>query len=155
MAYQTSTNHYESTIYIVDDSGNSPYTTIQSALDAANTAGIPATVIIRAGVYTENLTFYDGITLQGYTNFETVITGVHIPPATGNLKIANMGLASATDILNSAVAGTSTILFENCNFNCTDGYIANLTNWTGDVSLELCTDDSTVNEFFIILLALD
>jgi len=54
MAYQTSTNHYESSIYIVDDSGNSPYITVQSALDAANTAGVEATVFIRAGSYTEN-----------------------------------------------------------------------------------------------------
>ena len=143
MAYQTNTNHYESTLYIVDDSGNSPYTTIQSAIDAANTAGIDATVFIRAGDYTEDLTFYDGITLKGYTNLETVLTGVHTPPNSGTIKISDMGMASATDIITSAAAGTTNIYFENCEFNCTNGFICDLANWTGDINIYLCNDIST------------
>jgi len=145
MAYQTSTNHYESTLYIVDDSGFSPYSTIQSAIDAANAAGIEATVFIRAGSYTENLTLYDGITLNGYTNLETVLTGVHTPPASGTVKITHLGMASATHILSSAVAGTASIYFENCEFNLTDGFVFNLANWTGNLEIYLCTDVSTVN----------
>ena len=145
MAYQTNTNHYESTLYIVDDSGNSPYTTIQSAINAANAAGIDATVFIRAGAYTENLTFYDGITLKGYTNLETVLTGVHTPPNSGTIKISDMGMASATDIMTSAAAGTTNIYFENCRFNCTDGFICDMANWTGDIDIYLCDDISTAN----------
>lgn len=61
MVLGNTTNVYNITDYIVDSvSPGSPYNTIQSALDAANTAG-GGQVYIRPGFYTEDLTLYDKV----------------------------------------------------------------------------------------------
>jgi len=65
MPFQDSTNLNTRSKYIVDANGDTPYTTIQSAIDAANTAAVDATVYIRAGTYAEDLTLYAGINLTG------------------------------------------------------------------------------------------
>jgi hypothetical protein len=146
MALQTSTNQYQNTKYIVDAiAGASPYATIQSAINAAVAASVPATIFIRAGSYTENLTLYDGIELQGSNEFQTIITGVHVPPIAGRCALLNLGLASATHILSSAAAGAATLKFSQCKFNCTNGYVCNVTNWTGAITFEFCSDISTAN----------
>ena len=145
MSYQNSTNEYQNTKYIVDAAGGTPYATIQSAINAANTAGIPATVYIREGVYTENLTLYSGINLEGSENSAVNIIGLHTPPASGNLNFNRIGFSSATHILSSAAAGTTLIKFSRCLFALTSGYVCNLTNWTGSISLKYCTDASTAN----------
>jgi hypothetical protein len=145
MAFQTSTNLYQNTKYVVDDSGGTPYATIQSAINAANAAGVPATIFIRAGSYTEDLTLYDGIELQGSNAVQTDIIGVHVPPAAGRCAFTGLTFSSATHVLSSAAAGTATITFSQCLFNLTDGYICNMTNWTGNILFEFCSDKSTVN----------
>lgn len=146
MAYQTSTNHYQTTKYIVDaTAGATPYATIQSAINAANAAGIPATVFIRPGAYTENLTLYSQIDLEGSENSEVSITGKHTPPNAGSLNFNRVGFVSATHVLDSAAAGTTVIKFSRCLFAVANGYICNLTNWTGAISFKYCTDASTNN----------
>ena len=145
MPFQTSTNQYQNTKYIVDAAGGTPYATIQSAINAANTAAVPATIFIRAGTYTENLTLYDGIELQGSNAFQTIIIGLHTPPNAGRCALLNIGLQSATHILSSAAAGTASIKFSQCTFALTDGYVCNMTNWLGAILFELCADLSTVN----------
>ena len=146
MPYQTSTNLYTNTKYIVDGAGGSPYLTVQSAINAANAAGIPATVYIRAGTYTENLTLYSAIDLEGSENSAVTIAGKHTPPTSGNLNFNRIGFSSATHILDeSATAGTTLIKFSRCNFACTDGYICNLTKWTGQITFKYCTDSSGTN----------
>lgn len=147
MAFQNSTNNYQNTKYIVGV--GLPYTTIQSAINAAVAASTPATIFVRAGSYTENLTLYDGIEIQGSNAFQTTITGIHVPPASGRCAMLNLGLISATHILSSAVAGTSTIKFSQCAFNLTNGYVCNMTNWTGSVTFEFCSDTSTINGLVI------
>jgi hypothetical protein len=146
MPFQTSTNEYQNTKYIVDAiAGASPYATIQSAITAAAAIGVPATIFIRAGTYTENLVLSAGIELQGSNAFQTIIVGVHTPPAAGRCALLNIGLQSATHILSSAVAGTATIKFSQCTFNITNGYVCNMTNWTGTILFEFCSDNSTIN----------
>lgn len=145
MAYQTSTNHYQNTKYIVDASGGTPYTTIQAAINAANTAGIPATVFIRPGTYTENLTLYSGIDLEGSENSQVSITGKHTPPNAGSIYFNRIGFVSATHVLDSAAAGTTTIKFSRCLFAVTTGYTCNLANWTGAITFKYCTESSTTN----------
>lgn len=117
--------------YIVAGDGSADYTTIQAALDAANTAGVPATVILRPGTYTENLTLYDEIDIEGNIYTGVTITGVHTPPTSGRITIQDCSLTSATDIFNSAVAGTTSITIEDCVIDVTNGYLFNLLNWTG------------------------
>jgi len=127
------------TRYVVDPTaGETAYQTIQSALDAANAAGIAAAVFIRPGIYAENLTLYDGIDLcgaVGIADTETCkIIGIHTPPASGTLTIRNIFLQSATHILSSAVAGTCELILIDCAVNVTNGYTFNLPNWTGSLS---------------------
>lgn len=147
MAYQTSSNLYTNTKYIVDGAGGSPYLTIQSAINAANAATLPATVFIRPGVYTENLTLYSGIDLEGSENSAVSIVGLHTPPTSGSLSFNRLGFTSATDVLFSSSAGTTVIKFSRCVFAITNGYICNFTHasWTGTISLKYCTDSSTTN----------
>ena len=151
MVFQTSTNQYQETKYIVDATAiDSPYNTIQAALDAANTAGGNALVYVRSGVYTEDLTLYDTIFLQGEigplgTTEGTRLVGTHTPPATGAFTIDGFTLVSATDIFNSAVAGSTNIYIERCIFEVTNGFIFNLLNWTGLLNINDCGENSTNN----------
>jgi len=135
--------------YVVDSAGTAGYVTIQAALDAANAAGVAALVYVRSGTYTENLTFYDNIWLQGDNESGTVIAGTHTPPASGTLNIFRCLFQSATDIFNSAVAGTTDIIMEDCAVNVTNGYVFNLVNWTGSfVYFDIgsaSTNDGVVN----------
>ena len=136
MPFQTSTNNYQISKYIVDAIvANSPYNSIQAAMDAANTAGVPTTVFVRAGTFTEDLTFYDGISLNGDNEQNTIIIGTHTPPAAGNLNLFRCVFQSATDIFNSAAAGTTDIIMEDCGVIVTNGYTFNLPNWTGSIAV--------------------
>jgi hypothetical protein len=133
--------------YVVDSSDITAYQTIQSAIDAAQTAGVDAVVYIRpgsTGTYTENLTLYDGIVLQG-SGLETTITGAHTPPASGIVTMYDLTLTSPTDILTSAAAGSTQILLFNCLINCTNGYTFDLANWTGALTMVQCAEGSTAN----------
>jgi len=135
MPFQDSTNLNNITKYIVDGNGDTPYLTIQQAVNAANTAGVPAAVYIRAGTYTENLTLYDGIDIVGENEQATIIVGTHVPPTTGYLNLFRATFRSATNIFNSAAAGTTRIIMEDCSVEVTNGYTFNLVNWTGDISV--------------------
>jgi hypothetical protein len=124
------------TKYVVDPvGGETEYTTIQSAINAANAAGIPATIFVRPGNYTENLTLYDKIDVVGAVGVGDTaalrIIGTHIPPLSGAITLRNLRLESATDIFNSAVAGTSAIILMDNQIAVTNGYVFNLPNWTG------------------------
>jgi len=142
------------TSYVVGLAGEAGYTTIQSALDAANAAGIPAAVYVKPGTYTENLTLYDGIDLWGAVGVADTqtctIIGTHTPPASGTLTIRNIFLQSATNIFNSAVAGTAALILIDCAVNVTNGYTFNLPNWTGsftgfDIGEIGSTNDGWIN----------
>ena len=126
-------------LYIVAPDGSTDYPTIQSALDAANAAGIPATVVVRAGNYTENLTLYSLIDIQGNINTGVFIIGTHTPPLGGRIKIENCTLSDGTNILSSIAAGSTAITIENCIFNITAGVALDLTSWTGDINVFNCT----------------
>lgn len=118
------------TPYVVAAGG--AYTTIQSALDAANAAG-GGMVWVRPGTYTENLTFYSGIQISGPSEQDVTIIGIHTPPSSGTLNINRMTLESATHIFSSNAVGTTTIIMEDCTVNVTNGYTFNLPNWTGQI----------------------
>ena len=132
------------TQYVVDADGTGDYVTIQEALTAADASGLDAMIYVRPGTYTENLTLYDGQTIAA-NGLDTVITGVHTPPAAGTLSFQNISLTSATDILTSAVAGTTAIRFYNCLLNCTNGFVVDCANWTGGIIFEQCTTASTAD----------
>ena len=129
------------------------YQTIQSAITAAEAAG-GGTVFIHPGSYTENLTFTTGtVQLLGFNAGSYIsgavsnvtITGIHTPPAAGILEARNIFFQSATHVFNSAVAGTATIILEQCSVEVDAGYTFNIPNWVGFVAKSLVEDASTDN----------
>ena len=147
MPFQTSTNEYQNTKYIVDSSGATPYATIQSAINAANTAAIPAIVYVRPGAYTENLTLYTNISLEGSESTEVTIIGQHTPPNAGSLSFTRIGFisAGANSVLLSAAAGTTNLKFTRCRFVINNGYICNLVNWSGTLTFRYCNEGASAN----------
>ena len=145
----------EWTPYVVDSTVDAaPYTTIQDALDAANGAG-GTLVLVRfgAGNYVEDLTLYDGITIQGTqlagNSSLVTITGNHTPPASGEICFSNLNLADTDAIVTGTGAGTTDIYFSNCNLGVSDGFVVDATDWTGSIFFNGCSsssvDDGIVN----------
>lgn len=156
MPYTNMTNNYQSSKYIVDADGTTPFTTIQSAIDqvVADAIGIPVTIEIRPGTYTEDLVLVSDINLTGCSEAisnrtnsisQVTIIGEHTPPAIGQIAFSNIKFESATNIITSAAVGACYIGFTNCIFACTDGYVFNLLNWTADLFLNSCSDISASN----------
>lgn len=141
---QSAGGNAPTTKYVVDADGTGDFTTVQAAITAANTAGLDAVIYVRPGTYTEDLTIYAGQVIEG-AGLETIITGVHTPPATGDVTIKDCTVTSATHIFNSAAAGTGRLLLFNALVNCTNGYTFNLANWTGELSMVSCAEASTAN----------
>lgn len=135
---------------------NAPYTTVASALLAAEATGNPEVILIRPGTYIENLTFNAGrITLVGLaadaeigsggSNVRVVINGTHTPPTSGHISFSNMFLDGAAAIFTSAAAGSTSITLSNCNVAVLNGHTFNMANWTGSLFIKECTDSSTQN----------
>jgi hypothetical protein len=140
------------TPFIVSAAGitnGASYTTIQAAVNAANTAG-GGMVWIQPGTYTENLTLFSGIQLSGPSEQSVTIIGTHTPPSSGTLNLFRLAFQSATNIFSSAVAGTTAIIMEDCAVNVTNGYTFNLPNWTssGSVSVFDIGNNGTNDGFF-------
>ena len=115
------------TDYVVDPSGGGDYTTIQAAMTAANAAG-GGSVWVRPGAYAESLTFYDDVSLVGATAVGenstqgVVVTGVHTPPASGDMEIRNIGFGDGgTSTFLSAAAGSTDIRIVDCWCDLTTG----------------------------------
>ncbi len=143
------------TKYVVDPTAlETEYQTIQAAINAANTAGIPAVVWIRPGTYTEDLVLYDGIDIMGAVStpagYNTTINGTHTPPDSGSISFRNLYLVDAANILNSAAAGTTTIAMVDCLIAIDDGLAINLPNWTGLIGILNCHCVGTQDGFIDI-----
>lgn len=132
------------TLYVVDFGGTGGYMTVQAALDDANAAGVPAVVYVKPGTYVENLTLYADINIQG-AGPDTTISGIHVPPAAGNVMIYGCQLTSGTHIFSSAAASAGIIVLYDCLIRCTNGFTFNLVNWTGSFALIQCAEASTNN----------
>ncbi len=145
MPFQDSTNLNHVSKYIVDANGDTPYTTIQSALDASNAEGLGGCVYVRSGTYVEDLTLYDGVGITG-CSLDTTIRGNHTPPASGLFTFSDVYLSAfAGDIFASAVAGSSTLTCTNCFVTIVNGYLYDLPNWTGTLIINNCLEVSSVN----------
>jgi hypothetical protein len=143
LTINASASGYPITPYIVGPASSAGYTTIQSALDAANAAGIDATIYVQPGTYSENLTLYDGVDIVGSIYPGVTIVGLHTPPTSGRFQFQNITIQSATDIFNSAAAGATNISVINSQINITNGFLFNLSNWTGTLMVKNCDSSST------------
>jgi len=129
------------TPYVVATGG--AYTTIQSAVDAANAAG-GGTVYIRDGSYTEDLTLYDSVNLNGVGS--VTINGSHTPPATGSIICDNITFSDNDSIFLNNAMTTFNLTCNNCFFSIDSGYIIEGTNWGGNLTLFNCEDASGSND---------
>jgi hypothetical protein len=146
------TGGYPTTPYVVGPAGQAGYTTIQSAINAANTAG-GGVVVLQPGTYTENLTLYSDVHIMGL-NFADAgggaeIIGVHTPPTTGGFVFRNVRLQSATHIFSSIAAGSAHLVIADACIFVTNGYTFNLPNWTGQFELFDTNDLGSTNDGFI------
>ncbi len=88
------------------------YTTISAAIVAAQGTGIPSTIFIQPGTYTENFTLTSGINLTAFpcdANSSTPnvkIVGKITAPASGVSVISNIAIQNSADVLLAAGAGT-------------------------------------------------
>lgn len=133
---------YPITPYVVGSSGEAGYTTIQAAINAATSAGGTNVIWVQPGTYTEDLSITSSITFMSIDGVATIV-GTHTPPASGSVNFDGFILQSATDILSSAAAGTTSLEMNNCFMVITNGYVFNLVNWTGDILMNNCGEAST------------
>ncbi|NJL54154.1 hypothetical protein HC928_02560 [bacterium] len=124
---------------------DAPYTTIQSAMDAANALPGLKIIYVRPGNYPENLLLYSGIQLIGLSDTGNLysyvtITGQHVPPTTGTCLFANVTLVGAPDIFNNVSFGEASLALKKCIISVDNGYTFNLPNWTtnGTIYCEEC-----------------
>jgi len=106
-----STNSFSTTRYIVSKTaGSGSYTTIQAAVNDASTSG-GGTVYVQNGVYSENISFKDNITIQGANGVPTILGGS-----------SSVG-ASCAEVIGSHTFPTSAtgISFRNLFFTGTNG----------------------------------
>ena len=133
--------------FIVGPSGQAPFQTIQSALDAANAAG-GGTVVVQDGTFTEDLTLFASVSIIGTSILDTIIIGSHTPPFAGSFSISNCTLQDAASIISTAVAGTGTLFFYDCRVNVANGTAFILTNWVGSLVVFNYTTTGTVDRFY-------
>jgi hypothetical protein len=147
MAIQSSTNLYQTFKFVVSNiAGESPFSTIQAAINAAQAAGANTTVYVRPGTYTENLTLYNAVDVEGTDSTLVTIVGTHLPPVAGAITFNRIRLSSTTHIFSSAAAGSCTIRITNCTFTVTNGYACNLANWTGPILIKNCNEISSTHD---------
>ncbi len=154
MPYTSMFSGADSQQYVVTGLEYGPFATIQQALDQAQadfTGGIISSapvVFVRPGTYTEDLTLYDNINIQGADESQVIIVGMHTPPAAGTFTISQCTLRNVSDIFNSVVAGTADIRIDNCTFDMDSGYIFNLPNWnaTTGIFVDDCLEASIIDD---------
>lgn len=133
------------TQFVVGPSGEAGYQTIQSAITAASAAG-GGDVYIQPGSYTESLTLAADVNLIGTDPEAITITGVHTPPAgAGSVCFENINFVSATDVLSSAEASPCKIKFVNCSFDVTNGFVCDVNDWLGSITIIQCTSIGTAD----------
>lgn len=119
------------------------YISIQAAIDDAfNTVGGGA-VLIRRGVYTEDLNLRDEVDLIGVNidgNIQRVrIVGSHTMPSAGTSSCSNIFFASPIDAFTLGTGGSNFLTLQNCGVQATN-FAFNLNGpvGVGSVTLENC-----------------
>ena len=145
-------NLWPVTPFVVGPVGQAGYQTIQSAINAANAAGL-GVVVIQPGNYTENLILYNGINIMGL-NFADAgggvnIIGTHIPPTSGGFVFRNVSLTGTAAILSSVASGTAHLVISDAFISVTNGYTFDLPNWTGKLEIYDVNGFGGINDGFV------
>lgn len=140
------------TPFVVGPADEADFLTIQDAIDASNnSADQNGTIYIQPGIYTEDLSLLNKINLVSIVTDESQVVeiiGTHSPHLFGQLSIRGCHLTGTAAIISNAASGSATISFEECFFRVTDGFICDLPNWSGDVTIKNCDNASTSDGVF-------
>ena len=130
--------------FVVAQDGSGGYSTIQAALDAANTERISSgrgqTVYVQPGTYTENLTFYEDIDLHGaigqVDSEILVVVGTHTPPDSGQFSVYGIWFRGTTSCFSTNSAGTGIFNFFNVIVEITGvGFTWDMPNYAGNINI--------------------
>ncbi len=90
---------------------DAPYTTVQSAIDAAETAVVPSVVIVHPGTYNEDTTVSaDTVALVGYGNQSVIVGEMAIDVGDGVADAASSHVCLIQGVRLEAGAGDTTVL---------------------------------------------
>lgn len=124
------------------------FTTVQAAINAAAGTGIPATVFVQPGTYTENLTMASEVDLCAFDcdglRGNVTITGTHT--VAGTIGVAVSGIRFRIDNGGNmfSVNTGCQIMFKDCSFIITansTGFSDTTNVTTGLIDLQNCTGD--------------
>lgn len=129
------------TIY-VDDSGGKDYTSIQDAINAANTSG-GDTIYVYSGTYNENIVINKPLTLTGQNKANTIIDGGknnHVVKATGSIGSEISFSISGFTIKNAGGTGNDCIFLSYVNTGSISDNIIQGSDQSDGVQLDHSTD---------------
>lgn len=139
---------YHDSIYIVGSNASANYTTIASAYAAAVASGVPSTVFIQPGTYTENLTGSANVNLcahvcDAYTPNVTIIGKLSFASA-GTLSISGINLQTNSDYCLSITGSAASIVnLRSCKITAANNTAINFTtaNASAALNLNYCEGD--------------
>lgn len=129
------------------------YTTISSAITAAALTGVPCTIFIQPGTYTENLTLPVGISLTAFdcngVSGDTIINGkitCNSSDASQQNVISGLYLQTNSDyIIEMTGSNTCDVKIIQCFFSCLNNTAIHITNANASLMLKECTGNTAVN----------
>ena len=137
--------------YIVSAGGltdGANYTTIQSALNAAQSTGVNQTIFIQPGTYTENLTLVPGINLIAYVGDaltpNVTIAGTLTLTTAGTVSISGIRLQTNGSFFLAITGSAASIVnLDNCYLNCSNNIGISFT--TSSSSAQIFVNNCTGN----------
>ena len=127
--------------YTVGIVGEADYQTIAAAITAATATG--GTIYIQDGTYSENLTLVSGVNLRGNDGTSVIISGIHVPPATGSLTIENIAMTGTSAIFSLATPISPTLILKGVNISLINGICFELAAMSGTILMLNCTNLGT------------
>lgn len=125
-----------------DGSANSPYLTVQKAIDVA-IAG--TTIFIWPGTYAENVTFKASVFLASPSAYSVYITGNHTANFLGTVILDRIVLGSSSgDTLTFSGSSAQNLQLLHSSVNSTSGHAINWTNTNASSKLTLEDSASSV-----------
>lgn len=127
--------------FVVDGDGSASYTTIQEAVHAAVLTKTTQTILVRPGVYNENIDFSKAtkITLLGAVAVgdegQCEIIGTHTPPTEGTIAFRNFRFSSPKYVFDSSAPGEAHLQLIECAVSVNSGYTLHLPNWKGIIEV--------------------
>ena len=135
-----STGGFPITPFVVSQTNEGEFKTIQEGIDAANEVG-GGMIYVQPGTYTEDLTLFDKINLVSIVDISSAVVeiiGTHSLPASGTISMRGFLLDGNNAIMSANFAGSTKISFQECTFAVTSGWTLDIGAWTGDIIINDC-----------------